>query len=77
MKRKVLVCDWPTTLHPYTLTGKRHANHPVHMIEGGQYLTEDMSPLGDPNGDMGEFGLNAKDYAWFKAHVQEVELEAR
>ena len=42
------------------------------MIEGGQYLTEDMSET-DPQSDMGVWGLNKKDYEWFKSHLEEIE----
>ena len=69
MSGKIKVCDWSGHIQPYyaRTTGK----HPVHMIDGGSYLTEDARYSGD--GDMGWFFLNAKDYAWFKANLKEVE----
>lgn len=72
--KKVLVAEFDVKkLHPYTVetTGK----HPVHMIEGGEYLTEDESCF-NPAGDMGWFFLNQKEYDYFKAHCTiEKELE--
>lgn len=75
MKKKLVkVCeDWYGNIYPYFVKTSR-AKHPIHMIEGGDYLTEDMSEF-NPAGDMGVFGLNQKDYEWFKSHLVEVELE--
>lgn len=75
MKKLVKVCDWYGKINPYTISTSR-ARHPVHMIEGGTYITEDMSEF-DPAGDMGVFGLNQKDYEWFKNHLIEIELEVK
>ena len=73
MTKKMLVCDWYGHIHPYEIYTKR-AKHPVHMIEGGLYITEDTTDT-EPTSDMGRFGLNAKDYEWFQNHLQEVEIE--
>ena len=75
MKKKLVkVCDWCGHIYPYTVLTSR-AHHPVHMIEGGDYITEDMDTNFNQAGDMGVFGLNQKDYEWFKAHLQEVEVD--
>lgn len=76
MKKTIKVCDWYGHINPYLITTSR-AKHPVHMIEGGDYLTEDMDTEFDPQSDMGVWGLNAKDYEWFKNHLQDVELEVK
>lgn len=69
MSKKVIkVCDWYGNIHPYAIKTNR-AKHPVHMIEGGSYLTEDMTEY-DPASDMGVWGLNARDYEWFKNHLE-------
>jgi hypothetical protein len=73
MTKTMKVCDWYGNIHPYEIKTTR-AKHPIHMIEGGQYITEDMTET-NPSSDMGVFGLNAKDYKWFKNHLQEVEIE--
>lgn len=71
MLKKMLVCDWYKHCHPYDV--KTTGKHPVHMIEGGEYLTEEDFDNGD--GDMGWFWLNAKDYDYFKSHLVEREVE--
>lgn len=73
--RKILACDWYGHIYPYYIKTQR-AKHPVHMIEGGKYITEDMEPT-DPTSDMGVWGLNAKDYEWFKANLKEVEVKEK
>lgn len=74
-KKIIQVCDWYGHIHPYTIISSR-AKHPVHMIEGGSYLTEDMTNY-DPQSDMGVWGLNAKDYEWFKNHLENFEIEVK
>ena len=74
MKTKLMkVCDWYGKINPYYIKTSR-AKHPVHMIEGGAYITEDMTET-NPASDMGVFGLNQRDYEWFKSHLEEVEVE--
>lgn len=73
MKKTIKVCDWYGHIHPYFIKTTR-AKHPVHMIEGGSYITEDMTEY-DPASDMGVFGLNAVDYEWFKNNLQDFEIE--
>lgn len=72
MKMKIMACDWYGNIHPYMIQTSR-AKHPVHMIEGGSYLTEDMTEY-DPKSDLGVWGLNKKDYEWFKNHLVEIEV---
>lgn len=74
MTKKVLVCDWYKHIHPYDV--KTTGKHPVHMIEGGNYLTEDETIFNECS-DMGWFFLNKRDYEWFKSHLVEVELEVK
>ena len=75
MKTKIIkACDWYGNIHPYLISTDR-AKHPVHMIEGGDYITEDMDTEFNPAGDMGVYGLNSKDYEWFKNHLKDVEVE--
>ena len=50
---------------------KTSGKHPVHMIEGGQYITEDERVI-DPQSDMGWFHLNKKEYDLFKSELKEV-----
>ena len=70
---KILACEWFGNIHPYTIQTSR-AKHPVRMIEGGDLLTEDQSHEYDPQCDMGMWGLNQKDYEWFKSHLTEQEV---
>lgn len=74
MKKTIKVCNWYGNIHPYLISTSR-AKHPVHMIEGGEYITEDMDSKFNPQGDMGVYGLNKKDYEWFINHLEEVEIE--
>lgn len=72
--KKIQVCDWYGHINPYTIQTTR-AKHPVRMIEGGYYLTEDMDSEFNPQSEMGIWGLNARDYEWFKNNLIEVEVE--
>lgn len=69
-KKKILVCDWYKHIYPYDV--KTKGKHPVHMIEGGSYLTEEDFDNGC--GDMGWFWLNSRDYDYFKNHLEEKEV---
>lgn len=64
-EKQVEVCDWYGHIHPYDV--KTTGKHPVHMIDGGNYLTESEEDFG--SGDMGWFFVNEKDYQWFKNHL--------
>ena len=52
---------------------KTTGKHPVHMIDGGRYLTESKKDFG--SGDMGWFFLNQKEYNYFKSQLREIEIE--
>lgn len=69
MEKKVLVAEFERTkMHIYDC--KTTGKHPVHMIEGGSYLTESEEDFG--SGDMGWFFLNQKEYNYFKSQLKEV-----
>ena len=71
-KRKVLVAKYePTKMHLYDAPFR--GKHPVHLIEGGEYLTESEEDFG--YGDMGWFNLNQKEYDYFKSQLKVVEIE--
>lgn len=59
-------------MHVYDV--KTTGKHPVHMIEGGEYLTESEETF-NPSGEMGWFFLNQKEYDYFKSKLKEVEIE--
>jgi hypothetical protein len=72
MKMKKLVAEFETNkYHVYDV--KTTGKHPVHMIEGGEYITEDMEVY-DEESDMGCFYLNTRDYNEFKKNLKEVEI---
>ena len=67
-------CDeWYKNIHPYQISTSR-ARHPIHIIEGGEVITEDMGEDFSQAGDVGVWGLNQKDYEWFKAHIKDIEV---
>ena len=75
MKIKIIGAKFDSKkMHVYDV--KTTGKHPVHMIESGEYITEDMTEY-DSTSDMGVFGLNAKDYKWFKEHLVEIEVEVK
>ena len=61
----------PTKMHIYDV--KTHGSHPVHLIEGGNILTEDERDFGDS--DMYWFWLNTKEYNYFKSKCHEIVIE--
>ena len=61
----------PNKMHLYDV--KTTGKHPVHLIEGGEILTEDCGDFG--SGDMGWFWLNEKEYKYFKSQCKKVEVE--
>lgn len=72
MKDKILVAEFePNKMHVYSCktTGKR----PVHMIDGGNYLTLEEGDFG--SGDMGWFFLNQKEYNYFLSKQKEVDIK--
>ncbi len=68
---KVALFD-PKKMHVYTV--KTSGKYPVHMIEGGEYLTEDQT-IFEESSDMGWFHLNQKDYDYFKSNLIDVTLK--
>lgn len=61
----------PNKMHVYDV--KTTGRHPVHMIEGGEYLTEDERQF-EESGDMGWFYLNQKEYDYFKSQCREIDI---
>lgn len=71
-KKTILVAEYdPKKMHVYDV--KTTGKHPVHMIEGGEYLTESEEDFG--SGDMGWFWLNQKEYDYFKSQLREIKIE--
>lgn len=62
----------PRKMHLYDV--KTTGKHPVHLIEGGEYITKDQRDFGCA--DMGWFWLNEKEYQYFKSQCHEIEIEA-
>ena len=62
----------PKKMHVYDV--KTKGKHPVHMIDGGEYLTEDERSF-ENSGDMGWFFLNQKEYDYFKSQLKIYEVE--
>ena len=58
-------------LYDVKTTGK----HPVHLIEGGAYITEDKRDFGI--GDMYWYWLNTKEYNYFKSKCREIQIEIK
>ena len=65
----------PKKMHVYDV--KTKGKHPVHMIEGGEYLTEDEMPESYyySGSDMGWFWLNQKEYDYFKSQCKELTFD--
>jgi hypothetical protein len=61
----------PNKMHIYDV--KTHGAHPVHLIDGGNILTEDKRDFG--SGDMYWFFLNTKEYNYFKSKCHKIVLE--
>ena len=62
----------PNKMHVYDV--KTRGKHPVHLIEGGSYITEDERGF-DPSGDMGWFWLNQREYEYFLSKCRNIEIE--
>lgn len=52
---------------------KTIGKHPVHLIEGGDIITEDDRILKESS-DMGWFFLNEKEYQYFKSQCKEITI---
>ncbi len=73
MKTTIIGADFePNKMHPYDV--KTKGKHPVHLIEGGAYITEDDRQF-DPCGDMGWFWLNQREYDYYQSKTREIEVE--
>jgi hypothetical protein len=62
----------PKKFHPYSV--KTTGRHPIHMIEGGDYITEDKTVF-DECSDMGWFHINQKEYDLFKSMLKDVTIK--
>lgn len=72
MKKTILASEYNSKkMHIYDV--KTKGKHPVHMIDGGSYLTENEEDF--DNGDMGWFWLNQKEYDYYKSQLKEVVIE--
>lgn len=60
----------PSKMHIYDV--KTKGKHPVHLINGGEYITEDTRE--DFESDMGWFWLNKKEYDYFKSKCEEIDV---
>lgn len=56
-------------MHIYDV--KTIGKHPVHLIEGGDIITEDDRILKESS-DLGWFFLNEKEYQYFKSQCKEI-----
>lgn len=63
----------PNKMHVYDV--KTKGKHPVHLIDGGSYVTEDERSLGCEGGDMGWFWLNQREYDYYKSKAHEIEID--
>jgi len=71
-KLKIICAEFdPKKMHIYDV--KTTGKHPVHLIEGGELLTEDVRDFGPA--DMGWFWLNQKEYEYFKSQCKEVVID--
>lgn len=69
---KLLATEFnPKKYHIYDV--KTTGKHPVHLIEGGEYITEDERYFG--SADMGWFFLNTKEYNLLKENLREMTIE--
>ena len=55
---------------------KRKNFHPVHIIEGGDIITEDDRVL-NINSDCGWYYLNDAEYKYFKSKCEEIIIEVK
>lgn len=72
MKKTILGAIFePKKMHAYDV--KTMGKHPVHIICGGDIITEEDGDFG--GGDCGWFFLNQKEYDYFKSQLKEIEVE--
>lgn len=62
----------PTKMHLYDC--KTKGKHPVHLIEGGEYITEEELDQNywESGCDMGWYYINQKEYDYMKSHLEKV-----
>ena len=61
----------PNKMHIYDV--KTSGRHPVHIIEGGEIITEDARVF-DESSDLGWFYLNDREYKYFKSKCREIKI---
>ena len=59
-------------MHIYEV--KTKGKHPVHLIEGGEIITEDERVINESS-DLGWFWLNEKEYQYFKSQCKEIVIK--
>lgn len=62
----------PKKMHIYDV--KTTGRHPVHIIEGGDLITEDEN-IFDERSDLGWWYLNQKEYDYFKSQCKEIDID--
>ena len=69
---KILGAEFnPKKMHIYDV--KTSGKHPVHLIEGGDIITEDERVF-DESSDLGWFWLNTKDYDYYLSQRKLIEV---
>lgn len=61
----------PQKMHVYDV--KTSGKHPVHLIEGGEIITEDERVF-DESSDLGWYWLNEKEYQYFKSQCHKIQI---
>ena len=75
MKVKILATkNESKKFHPYQVETK--GKHPIHIIEGGEYLTEDMR-IFDECDDCGVWWLNQREFDYFMRNLKVIEIEMK
>lgn len=70
---EIIAADFePKKMHIYDV--KTKGKHPVHIIEGGELITEDERVL-DESSDLGWYWLNEKEYNYFKSKCRTIVFE--
>ena len=61
-------------MHIYDV--KTFGKHPVHLVEGGKYITEEevSEDYYYTGADVGWFWLNQKEYDYFKSQCHQIEI---
>lgn len=64
----------PKKMHIYDV--KTSGKHPVHLVEGGEIITEDERVF-DESSDLGWFWLNQKDYDYYLSQRKLIKVAYR